>query len=96
MNGSEMVSAVAAEAGVSEADARKVIDTFFTVACRNLMAGQTLSFRNFGKLEPRNRAPARRTNPKTGKVIDIPSRRSVFFAPAPLLKARLNGRAPAP
>lgn len=90
MNRTEVVTAIARRLDMPEQDVRRVLEAFIDFVTDALVDGRSLVFRNFGKFEPRDRAPLRRTNPKTGGLIDVPARRSAAFAPSPNLKRRLN------
>jgi DNA-binding protein HU-beta len=90
LNRTDLIAAVAAAEAMPEAQVNRVIDEFLERLADALARGDAISFRNFGRFEPRDRAAARRINPKTGVEINVPARRSAGFAPAPGLKRRMN------
>ncbi len=92
MNRTEVIAALSKRLDMPEPQVRQVIEAFLEFIPDSLVEGRSLVFRNFGKFEPRDRAPLHRINPKTGTTIDVPARRSAGFVPAPQLKRQLNAK----
>lgn len=87
MNRSDIIAALAAAGHPNpEAAVACVLDTITA----SLARGESVSIRNFGKFEPRARTAVTRYNPKTGVPIDVPTKVSVGFMPAPALKTWIN------
>ncbi len=86
--------------GFSKKEASEVVDEVFramkeTLACE----GGEIKISGFGKFLVRAKAARRWTNPLTGEVSEIPTRRVLRFYASEKLRARLNphrvrGKAP--
>ena len=75
MNKSELVQEVANRAGVSKADAGRVINALFDtdagIICNALKGGDRVSITGFGTFESRQRKARTGRNPRTGQEIKI-------------------------
>lgn len=73
MNKTELVSAIADEAGVSKADVEKVITAFCEVAAKSISQGEKVQIAGWMTFERTERAARKGRNPQTGEEIDIPA-----------------------
>ena len=90
MNNAELADQVAAEHGVSKADARKLVDTVFAAIAGSAAKGEEISINGFGKFKVKD-SPAREgRNPANGEPIKIAASRKLAFAPAKAVKDKLN------
>jgi nucleoid DNA-binding protein len=55
-----------------------------------LILREKVTIRDFGRFEARTAAPTRRRVPKTGELVEIPSKETLSFSVSPELKKRLN------
>ena len=91
MNNGDLVDRIAAENGVSKADARKLVDAVFAAIADAASRGEEVALNGFGKFKVKD-SPAREgRNPSTGATIQIAASRKLTFAPAKAVKDKLNG-----
>jgi DNA-binding protein HU-beta len=91
MNTAELAEAVAASAGLTKADAKKLVDTVFAAIADAAAKGEEVSLSAFGKFKVKE-SPAREgRNPSTGAPIKIAASRKLTFAAAKSVKDKLNG-----
>ncbi|MBA2650066.1 MAG: HU family DNA-binding protein [Legionella sp.] len=86
MNKSELVDAIASGAGLTKADASKVLDTFMTTVTDVLKSGGQLVIPGFGTFLTGNRSARTGRNPQTGKAIQIAASRVAKFKAGKNLK----------
>jgi DNA-binding protein HU-beta len=90
MTKAELVGKVAADAGVSAAEAEKVIAAFFDTVTKEAKAGEKVAWAGFGTFQVKARAARSGRNPATGAAIEIPASNVMHFGAASGLKAALN------
>lgn len=91
MNNSDLADRVAAESGLSKADARKLVDGVFGAIADAAAKGEEVSLNGFGKFKVKD-SPAREgRNPATGATMQIAASKKLAFAPAKAVKDKLNG-----
>jgi len=86
LNKTDLVSAVAGQAGITKKDAEKVINAFFTTVADALKAGDKVQLIGFGTFEVRSRQARKGRNPQTGAEINIPAAKVPAFKPGKALK----------
>ena len=91
MTKAEFVDRVAAEAGLSKADATKSVDAFMDVVKETLSRGGEINFTGFGKFSVADRGARQGVNPQTGDRIQIPASRVPRFSAGAGLKGAVNG-----
>lgn len=79
MNKTELISAIAAEAGLSKADAAKALNAATAAIAGALKAGDKVSLVGFGTFAPAERPARTGKNPRTGEVLEIPAKKVVKF-----------------
>ncbi len=79
MNKGELIEAIAAESGLSKADAGKALDGFITATGKALKKGESVSLVGFGSFKVSNRAARKGRNPQTGAEIKIAAKKVVKF-----------------
>jgi DNA-binding protein HU-beta len=79
MNKSELVSSMAAEAGLSKADAKKALDAFTNAVVGAMKKGDKISLVGFGTFSVSVRAERTGINPSTKATIKIPAKKVVKF-----------------
>ena len=88
MNKSELIDAIAADAGITKAAAKKALESFLGNVQKSLKKGNRVSLVGFGSWSVSNRAAREGRNPQTGKTIKIAAKKVVKFkAGADLAKA---------
>jgi DNA-binding protein HU-beta len=90
MNKAELIDAIAAEAGLSKADAKKALDAFVSATGNALKSGDRLSLVGFGSWSVSKRAARDGRNPQTGKTIKIAAKNVVKFKAGADLEGSVN------
>lgn len=90
MNKAELVDAIASEAGLSKADAKKALDAFVNTTTGALKKGDRISLIGFGSFSVSNRSARTGRNPQTGKEIQIAAKNVVKFKAGADLSKSVN------
>ena len=90
MNKTELVKAVAAEAGVSQKDAEAVVKATFDAITGAMAKGEKVQLIGFGTFEVRDRAAKESKNPRTGETIQCPAKKAPAFKAGKALKDAVN------
>ena len=90
MNKTDLVAAMAEQAGVSKKDAAKVLKAFTDVVTDELKKGEKVQLVGFGTFEVSERAAREGRNPVNGKPIKIPASKAPKFKPGKAFKDALN------
>ena len=69
MNKSELIDAIATDAGLSKADAGKALDATLAAVTGALKGGDSVSLVGFGTFQVKDRAARSGRNPQTGATI---------------------------
>ena len=88
MNKAELISAIAAESGLTKVDAKKALDAVIKSISGTLAKGGKVGLVGFGTFSVSKRASRQGINPLTKKAITIPAKKAAKFkAGADLTKA---------
>jgi DNA-binding protein HU-beta len=79
MNKAQLIDAVATEAGLTKADAKKALDAFVKTTTEALKQGDRLSLVGFGSFSISERPARQGRNPQTGAKIKIEQKKVVKF-----------------
>ncbi len=90
MNKTELVAAVAEQAGLSKKDAEAAVKAFTDVVAEELKKGEKVQLVGFGTFEVSERAAREGRNPKTGETMPIPACRNPKFKAGKALKDLVN------
>ena len=90
MNKSELIDAIAANSGLSKADAGRALDGFTAAITNALVAGDTVSMVGFGTFSVKHRAARAGRNPRTGETIQIKASNIPAFKAGKALKDAVN------
>ena len=90
MNKAELIDAIASEAGLSKADAKKALDGFVNATAGALKNGDRISLVGFGSFSVSKRAARKGRNPQTGKEITIKARKVVKLKAGSDLSGTVN------
>ncbi|MBP5197685.1 MAG: HU family DNA-binding protein [Lachnospiraceae bacterium] len=90
MNKTELVAAIADQAGISKKDAEKALKAFTDVVADELKKGEKIQLVGFGTFEVSNRAARTGKNPRTNEKITIPASKAPKFKAGKALKDALN------
>ena len=77
MNKTELISAVAKKAGMTQAESKKAVDALFETISDQLTAGD----KGFGTFSITEKAARAGINPRTKETIEIAARKVVKFKP---------------
>ncbi|MBR22500.1 MAG: HU family DNA-binding protein [Microcella pacifica] len=87
MNRSELVAAVAAESGLSQADVNRTVDALFSVVSGAVASGTKVSIPGWIAFERTHRSARQGRNPQTGETIQIAASYGVKVSAGSKLKA---------
>ena len=86
MNKTELVAAIAENAGLSKKDAEKALNAFVGAVEGALQKGEKIQLVGFGTFEVRERGARTGRNPKTGETITIAASKAPAFVAGKGLK----------
>ena len=89
MNKTELIDAIAAEAGLSKVDAKKALEAFLANVEKTLEGGK-VSLVGFGSWSVSEKAAREGRNPQTGKTIQIAAKKVVKFKAGAELSDAVN------
>ena len=81
MNKADFVNAMAAESGLTKADASKALNAFIAAVTAALKEGDKVALVGFGTFGVSERAARKGVNPSNGQSIEIPAKKVVRFKP---------------
>ncbi|MES2799472.1 MAG: HU family DNA-binding protein [Bacteroidota bacterium] len=91
MNKAELIDAIAAESGLTKADAKRALDGFVAATANELKNKDgRVSLVGFGSFSVSNRAARTGRNPQTGKEIKIAAKNVVRFKAGAELSSKVN------
>ncbi len=90
MNKSELIDAIAANSGLSKADAGRALDGFTAAITSALAGGDSVSMVGFGTFAVKHRAARAGRNPRTGETIQIKASNNPAFKAGKGLKDAVN------
>ena len=90
MNKTEVVAAVAEQAGLSKKDAEAAVKAFTDVVAEALKAGDKIQLVGFGTFEVSERAAREGRNPRTGETMTIEASKTPKFKAGKALKDLVN------
>ena len=86
MNKTELITAIAQNAGVSKKDAERVLNASIEVITAALVKGDKVQLSGFGIFEVRDREARTGRNPLTKETVEIPATRVPAFKASKALK----------
>ena len=90
MNKTELVAAMADQAGLSKKDAEKALKAFTDVVAEELKKDGKVQLVGFGTFEVSSRAAREGRNPKTGETMPIAASKTPKFKAGKALKDMVN------
>ena len=90
LNRTELVAAIAAESGQSQAAVNGVLDALFSTLSKSLSEGTKVSIPGWLAVERTARAARQGRNPQTGETIDIAASNGVKISAGSKLKAAVK------
>jgi DNA-binding protein HU-beta len=86
MNKSDLIKAVANDAGLTQADANKAIDATLSIIEKAMKKGDQVAITGFGTFAAKKRPARLGRNPRTGEAVKIKARTSATWKPSAALK----------
>ena len=90
MNKTELIAAMAEQAGLSKKDAEKALKAFTDVVTEELKKGEKIQVVGFGTFEVSERAAREGRNPQTGEAMTIEASKTPKFKAGKALKDSIN------
>ncbi len=90
MNKADIIDAMAEEAGISKAQAKKALDSFTNKVADTLAKGGRVSLVGFGSFSVSQRSAREGRNPQTGATIQIAAKNVARFKPGAELNDKLK------
>lgn len=79
MNKTDLINAIAAEAGLTKAEAAKALNATTAAIANAVKAGDKVTLVGFGTFAPTERPARTGKNPRTGEALTIPAKKVVKF-----------------
>ncbi len=92
MQKTELIARVAKEAGVSQVEAGKVVNSVLKVVTDTLKAGEKVTLTGFGTFEVRATAARTGTNPRTKQKIQIQAGKRATFSAGTELRTAVSNK----
>ena len=89
-NKAELIEAIAAEAKITKADAKRALDAFVTATTKALKKGDRVALVGFGTFAVAKRNARKGRNPQTGKEINIKAKKVVRFKAGAELSSKVK------
>lgn len=90
MNKSELVSAIANKANITQVEATKVLNALLETVQETLAKGEAITLVGFGSFDVKQRAERQARNLQTGKPMTIPAKKAPVFKAGKGLKEAVN------
>ncbi len=90
MTKAELIDAIAAQAGVTKADAERTVGAFFEIVTKSAKKGDKVAWPGFGTFSTSKSAARTGRNPQTGEPVKIAASTRMKFTSSATLKAALN------
>lgn len=87
MNKTDMINAIAEEAGLTKAAAKKALEAYINATSKALKKGDKVSLLGFGTFSVVEKSERMGRNPRTGAPVKIPARKAIKFKPGSDLQA---------
>ena len=85
----ELVDKVSGELLIQKQDVSLAVDIILDAMSKALIAERRIELRGFGSFSVRTRKPRSTKNPRTGKLMEIPSRKTPHFTMSKSLREAL-------
>jgi integration host factor subunit beta len=86
----DMAKAIAEEMGLTQIQAREIVQKVFDGITETLLHEGRIELRNFGVFEVKQRKPRTARNPRTGEKVLVPARMVVAFKPGREMEERVG------
>jgi integration host factor subunit beta len=86
----DMAKAIAEDMGLTQIQARAIVQRVFDGITETLLNEGRLELRNFGVFEVKKRRPRQARNPRTGEKVKVPAKLVVTFKPGREMEERVG------
>ena len=90
MNKANLINKVSDRVNIPSNAAKVIVDTIFDTMRESLEKGERIEIRGFGSFVVRDYGGYKGRNPKTGKIVDVPSKKLPYFKTGKELKEMVN------
>jgi integration host factor subunit beta len=90
MTKKDMAKAIAEEMGLTQIQAKEIVQRVFDGITETLVQEGRIELRNFGVFEVKKRKPRKARNPRTGAKVKVPARLVVTFKPGREMEVRVG------
>ena len=91
-----MAQAIAEEMGLTQTEAKEIVQRVLDGITETLVQEGRIELRNFGVFEVKKRKPRKARNPRTGEDVKVPARLVVTFKPGREMEERVGRLKEAP
>jgi integration host factor subunit beta len=85
----DLVDKVSGELSMQKQDVSLAVDIMLETMAKALVDDRRIELRGFGSFSVRSRKPRSTKNPRTGKIMEIPNRKTLHFTMSKSLKEAL-------
>jgi len=85
----DLIDKVSDELSMQKQDVALAVDIMLETMTNALVEDRRIELRGFGSFSVRSRKPRSTKNPRTGKIMDIPDRKTLHFTMSKSLKEAL-------
>lgn len=85
----DLVDKVSSELSMQKQDVSLAVDIMLETMSKALVEERRIELRGFGSFSVRSRKPRSTKNPRTGKIMEIPTRKTLHFTMSKSLKEAL-------
>ena len=86
----EIAQSIAGDLGLTQLQARQVVQKVFDAILDTLVEEDRVELRNFGIFQVKRRGPRKARNPRTGEKILVPEKCVVTFKPGRVMQQRVE------
>src|SRR5437763_16480450 len=90
MTKKDMAKAIAEDMGLTQIQAREIVQKVFDGITATLLQEGRIELRNFGVFEVKKRKPRTARNPRTGDPVKVPAKTVVTFKPGWAMELRVG------
>ncbi|MFH2012960.1 MAG: integration host factor subunit beta [Pseudomonadota bacterium] len=75
---------------ITKKEVKLIVDIIFDSMIDSLKKGERIEIRGFGSFKVKERNARNGRNPKTGIIVSIPNKKTIFFKPGKELKKKVD------
>ncbi len=89
MSRREIAQSIAQDLGLTQLQAKHVVQKVFDAILDTLVEEERVELRNFGIFQVKRRGPRKARNPRTGEKVFVPEKCVVTFKPGQVMQQRV-------